>query len=86
MSLRDEDEATAKRLLGNLGVEPHYGAVVCVLSVILETRIAAATAYRKAGGVCSGAADCGGKCWLPKGHDGECLCAADTDGPGSCPA
>lgn len=35
---------------------------------------------------CNKRIECGGICVLPSGHDGECECSGDLDGPGSCPA
>ena len=35
---------------------------------------------------CGAPIECGGSCWLFKGHEPPCLCGGDTDGPGSCPA
>lgn len=34
----------------------------------------------------AGPLECGGSCARLKAHDGPCLCAGDTDGPGTCPA
>lgn len=35
---------------------------------------------------CEETLECGGKCCRLKTHEPPCLCAGDTDGPGSCPA
>jgi hypothetical protein len=35
---------------------------------------------------CGKKLECGGLCYLPPGHDGECQCGGDIDGPGTCPA
>jgi len=38
-------------------------------------------------GACNMTLDCGGTCYLHKGHKSPCLCTGDTNGePGTCPA
>lgn len=34
----------------------------------------------------AGPLECGGVCCRLAGHEPPCLCAGDTDGPGTCPA
>jgi acetamidase/formamidase len=80
------DRDRALRLLDNLGVEPHYGALVCTEGAFRDIRVEIASAYQRAGGVCNRTLDCGSRCYLPTKHDGACMCVGDTDGPGSCPA
>jgi hypothetical protein len=37
--------------------------------------------------LCATPLDCGERCFLPKGHDGQCLCIGDENGePDTCPA
>ena len=80
------DDERARRILDNLGVEPHYGALVVVRGALHDLQKELGAAYQKAGAVCEIRLECGATCYLPQYHTGPCLCTGDTDGPGSCPA